>query len=146
MANYKIVRTITVGGVTVLVPNNATIKHLSEQCDGSNAADTMIDSGDGNAYAVATGKTFHLIGVTLYCDTPVAGESVKISSGDTENAETATIINNLMSPMITQKTGNGTEYFVGDTPSGNTWASAKFVVYNPSGTTVDFITMVGYEI
>ncbi len=146
MANYKIVRTITIGGVTVLVPNNATIKFLSEHVDGSNAADTMLDAGDGGAYQVATGKTFHLIGITIWCDTPVAGETIKISTGDTENAETAAVINTLQLPMVTQITGNGTEYFVGDTPTGNTWASAKYLVINPSGTTVDWITMVGYEI
>ncbi len=143
MVNYKTPwDSLEWNGYRRHIPNKAIVKHLTEQVDGSTAADTMIDIADLAAYAVATGKVFHLLGVEIWCDTPVAGGTIALKSGDTEDAETSTV-HTLELPMVSQKTGEGTKYII---DQAVTWASGKFVVINPSGTTVDQIHIVGFEI
>ncbi len=139
MVNYKgQVRSIVVGGYERSIPAQAKVIQLHEQVDGSSAADGMFDTSDGIIYSVPAGKTLVILGVTLHGKAAAALDVVVISSGDTENAETASLVS-IQIPI-----GNAITEFVLD--GSITFASAKFVTINPSTTTLDYITMIGYEL
>ncbi len=138
MVNYKgKKRTITVYGVEFQIPVAATIIRLNEDTGSATTADAMFDVNDQLVYQVASGKTFHLLGVKIYHDETTTGGSVAISSGDTEDAETAAI--------ITVNTGV-TVNVIMEYPMDKTFASGKFITINPSAAVVENITMIGYEI
>ncbi len=136
MVNYKgSTRKITVADVEINVPANATIKHLFDGAAGSSAADGMISASDGLIYQVTTGKTFRILGILMVTPTAVA-QTVLLSTGDTENAETGTIIT-LQMPY-----GANLNIWIS---LDKTLASAKFLTYKPSSTGLGYIQIIGYE-
>ncbi len=138
MVNYKSKRkTITFAGVEYPIPEAAVIKFLHDDTASATAADSMFDSNDNLVYAVTAGKTFHLLGVRIFHDETISAGSLVVSSGDTEDAETAAI--------ITLKVG-ATANIIVEVPMDKTFAAGKFVVYNPSAAVVENIQMIGYEI
>ncbi len=137
MTNYKgsTQRTITVAGVVIIVPSNATIKHLIDIVAASSAADGLMDISDGLIYQVTSGKTFRILGISLTSAGTVA-QTVVVSTGDTENAETATLFT-LQIPYV----AGLPMWFSVD----KELASAKFLTYNPSSTGTNMIEVIGYE-
>ncbi len=140
MVNYKLSnqRTITAGGITIPVPAGATIIYLTEPTNLAATADGMLKAGV--AYQVTSGKTFHIFGVKVHYS-GAGGGTVVFSSGDTENAETATILT-LEVPDHTGSESHDDFQYVHDI----TLASAKFLTSNPSGGVVEQIVVIGYEI
>ncbi len=137
MGNYKGTtnQKIRVAGVEINVPIGAKVVHLYDAVAGSSAADGFLDVDDNTIYSVTAGKTLRILGIQIIAATAVA-ETVVISTGDTENAETATL-KTLTLPYIAT-----TEhwYFM-----DFTLAAAKFLTYNPSSTGINHIEVIGYE-
>ncbi len=135
MVNYKgSTRKIIITGLELNVPSNGTVKLLRDAVAADTAADGFIDDSDNLIYAVTTGKTYRILGLGFRCAS--AGvETVVISSGDTENAETAT--------LITLRLPYTTELFW--IPVDLTLAAAKFLTYNPSSSGINEILAIGYE-
>ncbi len=137
MGNYKSANNqiIRIGGVETKVPIGAKVVMLHDGVAGSSGADGMVDAADNTIYQVTAGKTLRILGIQITCVTATA-ETIVISSGDTEDAETATIHTHML-PFIAQ------------TPVWHhvdfTLASAKFLTYNPSSTGVAYIEIIGYE-
>jgi len=137
MGNYKIGsrRKITIAGLQTPIPNVGNAFYLYDMVAGSNAADGMMDVDTNAIYQVAAARTLRILGVRL-TSLGTAAETVVISSGDTENAETAGILT-LQIPTIA------------DLPVWmsveKTLAGSKFLTYNPSGTGLSIIEIVGYE-
>ncbi len=140
MGNYKssISSKINWGGVITNVPIGAKIVHLHDQVAGSSAADGFIDVFDNAIYQVPAGKTLRILGFRIQNNTPVAADTVVISTGDTENAETATLLTILISM-------NAQQGIIKEVHVDLTLASAKFLTYSPSSTTVIDIEAIGYE-
>ncbi len=135
MVNYKgQIRSILVAGYEKSIPAQAKIVTLHEVAAADTGADGMIDDADGLIYQVTAGKTFHCLGVMT--DTDGNSGSMVVSSGDTENAETATVA------TIYTWSSTAEEWHIRDF----TIASAKFITHNPSGTQVTYVKMIGYEV
>ncbi len=137
--NYKSTQNkIVIGGYERTLPIGAVLKILIDPSNLSSAADSMIREFDNAGYSVTTGKTFHLCGIIYILNGGVAGTTIAIHQGDTEDAQTlakATIV----CGFITER-----EIYV--PVSGKSFASAKFITVKPSGTNVLHIRMIGYEI
>ncbi len=137
--NYKgKVRSITIAGIEMSVPAGAIIKHLYEQTGSSSAADGMFDQDDLAVYAVPAGKQFHLLGVKLHLDETLTGGTLVLSTGDTEDAETATITSIDIATMknVVQ------EIWIND----KIWAATKFITINPASAVIEYTEMIGYEL
>ncbi len=137
MVNYKAnPRVIKTEAVTYPVNDQFEIIQLDDNVDGSNAADGFHEVNTGVIYQVATGKKFRMIGLTVRIGTGGAASTLVISSGDTENAETSTLLtiklNNLNSSI---------DHYAID----KELVAGKFLTYNPSGTDVLFVKIIGYE-
>ncbi len=126
--------TIKISGFEESVPAAASIKHLTEQVALATAADGM--QFENGIYQVTAGKTFHIIGVMVHVNS-TGGGNVLLSSGDTENAETASIIT---LPLPSGRAGV-TEFQV-----TKTLAASKFLTIKPSAAVVDYIEIIGYEL
>ncbi len=137
--NYKSTqRSITVHGIKVFIPANGVIKHLYDQTASAATADAMRDVDTQAAYQCPTGKTFHIIGVYLHHDETIVAGTVVLSSGDTEDAETSTIVS-----ITTIPKANGVieAYF-----ENKTLLAGKFLTINPTAATEEFIEIIGYEV
>ncbi len=136
MTNYKGEKRAVVGTwFSYPVHDGHKLIALDENVDASNAADGFHDISTGVIYQVTAGKTFRMLRIQVRIGTPGAASTLVISSGDTENAETAT----LLTLKLPNQAGN--QYYQVD----KELASAKFLTHNPSGTDVIFINIVGYE-
>ncbi len=137
MGNYKSAaqRKIRVLALETPVPINANVQHLQDIVAGSNAADGLLNIETNAIYSVAAAREFVILGIGLIS---VAGavENVVVSTGDTENAETATIL----TLQLPSSTGIQEWYSV-----RKILAAGKFLTYNPSGTGLNQIDVVGYE-
>ncbi len=136
--NYKGVQTkIKTPNIEITIPINASLKHLFEPVLSSVAADSMFDMDDNAVYAVTAGKVFHGILCIVHHDETNLNTTVTLFSGDTEDAETASVIivpggsvaNSVISAFINK-----------------TWAAGKFIVNKPAAASVDFLEIIGYEI
>ncbi len=139
MTNYKgEKRAITTGrqGQVIPIHDGHEIIQLVENVDGSNAADGMLENNTGVIYQVAAGKTFRILGVHVRVGTAAAVSTLVISSGDTENAETATLLT-----LQIPNSGSALTFFAVD----KTLAATKFLTINPSNTEISFIQIIGYE-
>ncbi len=95
MTNYKgEKRAVITGHQGAIFPihDGHEIIQLVENVDSSNAADGFLETNTGVIYQVAAGKTFRILGIKVSTKTASAISTVVISSGDTENAETATLL------------------------------------------------------
>ncbi len=137
MVNYRgsAQTRIEIGPVSSSIPIGAKVVLLIDGVAGSNAADGMIDVADNLIYSVPTGKTFYALGIQLTSVTAVA-ETIVLSTGDTENAETGTV----QSMQIPYLQLEPVWFHV-----AFTLQAGKFLTYNPSGTGVQFIQVIGYE-
>ncbi len=137
MGNYKGTtnKKIRVAGVETNVPIGSPIIHLYDQVAGSNAADGFLDVADHLIYSVPAGKTLRILGVCQVSATAVAETNV-ISTGDTENAETATLLTLDLPYLATTPHWLSVDV---------TLAAAKFLTYNPSGTGCNMVEIIGYE-
>ncbi len=134
--NYKgKIQSITVAGLKTYIPSTSSVKQLHESTAGSSSADAMLKTTNNVVYSVTAGKTFALIGVIIGND-GVGGGTLAIWEGATEDAVTSLKWTLPVPTMINTKWEfNGLK----------TFASGKFITVVPSTTTVDFITMIGYE-
>ncbi len=137
--NYKpIERTITLSGITILVPNLAIIKSLADTVNISGAADSALDTTDNLVYTVPSGKILHLIGIKLLMGAAIAS-SILIYQGDTENA-TTTLKASMILPNIASTLSTSFEFYL-----DVTIAAGKFLVYNPTAS-IEYIQFLGYEV
>ncbi len=135
MVNYKgSTRKIIVAGVSINVPANGKIVMLQDGVNSSSAADGFLDVNVSTIYSVTAGKTLRILGIGLMPSSANA-ETVVISTGDTENAETATLLT-LTNPFVALL-----QWYAVDIEL----ASAKFLTYNPSSTGLAHIFAIGYE-
>ncbi len=136
MTNYKGgKRKIIVGNVETAVPHGAVIKYLTDEVALSTSPDSMQTAAI--AYVVATGKKFRLLGMVLYSDNTGTVGDLTISSGDTEDAETAT-------KVLIEK-GTNTQRFRMEIHTDVEFDAGKYIVNNPATANIEFISMVGYE-
>ncbi len=135
--NYKgTVRRIIFAGVENSVPASANLVAFHEPTVGATVADAMFDTKTNLVYSVPAGKTLRILGIRIHTKTVNAG-AVVVSSGDIEDAETATII----SIILDANADVVTDYYC-----DVTFASGKFITINPSQDSVEFIQMIGYEL
>ncbi len=136
MVNYKVQshKRIIIDTLEITVPSNAKIVVLHEPTAASASADAMRDDADGAAYVVTSGKTFTCLGVLTDGDGNAG--NVVISSGDTEDAETATVM------TVYNWTSLNEQWHI----LPFTIASAKFITINPSSTQIKYMKMLGYEL
>ncbi len=138
MGNYKPSHTsISVAGINYPVPTGGKVVHLHDGTFGSNAADTLITVENAINYQVPTGKKFFLVRLLVRWKTNDL-HSLVIWSGNSANAKTT----NLGTVWSNRLIDYNQEYYI-DTIE---WAAGKFVVIDPSGTSIALIEMSGYEV
>ncbi len=137
MANYKRGRNITIAGCKFVLTQSDIFVEITEQTQGSNAADAMQKAS--SVYTVATGKSFIALGVRIWTDA-TGGGTLAIWQGDTEDSLTVLkytvdvpFIPNLM----------GYEVLLNPNP---VFSAGKFITIVPSSTVVDHIDIIGYEV
>ncbi len=138
MGNYKSVhhkQTIRVAGVETNLPIDSTIVHLLDQVVAAAVADGFRRAETGVIYSVTAGKTYRILGVMIVA-TSAQVQTIVISTGDTENAETATLIT-IDTPYLAATP----MWYAVD----KSLAAGKFLTYNPSSTNVEHIEVIGYE-
>ncbi len=134
--NYKgKTNSIFVAGTRTYIPSTSIIKHLMENTGGSSSADAMLTVNANAPYVVTAGKTFALIGVIIGND-GTGGGTLAIWEGATEDAVTTLKWTLQVPSMINSKW---------EFSGVKTFASGKYITIVPSTTTVDFVTMIGYE-
>ncbi len=137
MSNYKSPHKQIIGANVIHhVPKSANIVHLNEPIAAAAAADSLFDTADNLVYSVPVNKTLKVlvIKVTLASN---AGGTVSITTGDTENAETAVIV------VLRQAIAAAD--FVQEYAVDFEWAATKFVTAKASTTHINHIEMIGYE-
>ncbi len=134
MANYKprLTHSLGTAGVNISVAEKASIKVLHDYVNNSNVADGFLDSTTGLIYQVPSGKTFNAVSMTL--QTNAAEATMDIYQGDTENAVT-----------LLKMTRGFKVLDVAIFACLFTIASTKFITYDPSGTGIYDIELIGYE-
>ncbi len=122
------------GGILHQIGSGKTPTLLFDRVANATTADGFLKHKTGTIYSVTAAKTFTACGLAVYLDTTTAGDLV-ISTGDTEDAETATVFNCQLIGVV------GWLYI----PVNFTIAAGKFITYNLSGAGVEMIELVGYE-
>ncbi len=141
MANHKAgIKYITIAGVRVQVPSHAQVLFLYDNVNGNASVDTFLDVRDNTAYKVPTNKFFYPIGFQISSKTFLASDYVEIGEGDTENVMTS-VQDKILTPPISEVV----DFFHGDLLS-QSYSSSKFIVYDPSGTNLNWISCIGYEL
>ncbi len=134
MGNYRETNSWTWAGIHYYLPSTYNRRLLQEPVAQSSAADGMFTL-DNSIYQVPTGKNFLGRGIKIW--NQIAGGTVAISSGDTENAETALVYTQQL-PTVANVSGI-------EVDCSFTIAAGKFVTIKPSSTTLDFIQIMGFE-
>jgi len=131
--NYKpALQEFTIAGVTRRY--SAKLIQLYDSPILSTTADSLLDSRGDDQYQSPSSTVFVIIGVRV--EGGNVASSVLIYSGATEDAETTL--------HLTCRHATGTniqEYYVDDIAMD----ANSYVVYNPGGTSLAFITVWGYE-
>lgn len=133
MPNYKPYGKSYLGGqwYKVTVPDS-DIVILEDFANSATVADGMIDTVDQLIYQVPAGKQLNVIMVYHTHSTNIV--TVTWSTGDTEDAETATKL------IVTNAAVAGLTEF----PCKIFFAAGKFITYNPSNTSVMTLGLIGY--
>ncbi len=135
MVNYKprYPITITAGTLTTPLPPESKFKYLYDNVANIQAVDGFLDGETGLIYQVPSGKTLQV--VAFFMRVTAVASSITVHQGDTENAQTdlKATISSFASPL---------EYML-NFPW--TFASSKFITYEPSSTRHQFVEIHGYE-
>ncbi len=137
MANYKSdSQSITVAGIKIPIPHDAVIIDIMYAHLGVTTAKSLDAHGSaGGVYSVTAGKKLIIMGVKVLAD-GTGGGTIALSQGDTEDATTSVkFYINVGGP------NSYVEQFI-----QTTITAGKFVTSNPSGTQVEHITVIGYEV
>ncbi len=136
MTNYKGgKRKIIVGNVETSVPHGAIIKYLTDETALSASADSMQTAAI--TYVVAANKKFRLLGIILYADNAASVGDFTVSTGDTEDAETAT-------KVLIEKLTN-TQRVAMEIHTDVEFDAGKYIVINPGAANIESVSMIGYE-
>ncbi len=136
MANYKPHRLeiITMAGVRVWVPQDATIITLTDPVAGSTTVDTF-QTVLGSIYQVPSGKEYVIVGYQV--GTAGVPANVVIGYGDAEDDQDITV-----ATLRIGSTANIIQEFFHSyiVPAGN------FILNNPDAVAIGHINIIGYEI
>jgi len=136
MGNYKpvhLINSVNIGGVETSLSKNTKILILFFDFGGGTTPKSLFNVSTNLVYQVPSGKTFQCLGVRIV---QIATQgNLTISTGDTQDAETATKASFQMPAIV-----GITEF-----PLDITFDATKFITADEDTVTINTLWMLGYE-
>ncbi len=141
MTNYKnYIQDLELGNIRSHYPAQVDVKTLYENTNQAAAPDSL--QGETNTtYQVPPGKKYVMLGLSIYISALASSSEIVFYKGDTEDAITTAVLTIKMPQVLGWYEHTQTD----DNTLQAIFPSGKYIVSDPSGNNIMWITMYGYE-